>query len=91
MLMLQQLSLQLKSVAASPPSPCSESLSPTTLSFNGNLIYFTLMYILNIINCLCRESDFSADVKNDIIMFEQKSFLKNLQEIRDALVKAAKQ
>jgi hypothetical protein len=38
-----------------------------------------------------RESDFSADVKNEIIIFEQKSFLENLKEIRDALVKQAKQ
>jgi len=37
------------------------------------------------------ESDFSADVKNDIIIFEQKSFLENLKEIRNGLVNQQKQ
>jgi len=31
------------------------------------------------------ESDFSSDVKNDIIAFETKSYLENLKEVRQAL------
>jgi len=68
-------------VEADPPSEVSGSI--TTLSLfritesNHTLVQW--------------ESDFSADVKNEIIIFEQKSFLENLKEIRDALVKQAKQ
>ena len=68
-------------VEANPPSEVSGSI--TTLS---------LFRITETNHTLVQwESDFSSDVKNDIITFEQKSFLKNLQEIRDALVQQAKQ
>jgi len=35
-------------------------------------------------------ADFSADVKGDLILFEQKAYAQNLKDIREFLIKAGK-
>eukprot|EP01113_Clastostelium_recurvatum_P023551 TRINITY_DN280_c0_g1_i1.p1 TRINITY_DN280_c0_g1~~TRINITY_DN280_c0_g1_i1.p1 ORF type:complete len:168 (-),score=48.76 TRINITY_DN280_c0_g1_i1:87-536(-) len=68
-------------VAADPPTEVTGAI--TTL---------TLHRITENNHTLVRwETDFSSDVKNDIILFEQKSYLQNLKEIRESLGKIIKQ
>eukprot|EP01112_Ceratiomyxa_fruticulosa_P013912 TRINITY_DN3943_c0_g1_i1.p1 TRINITY_DN3943_c0_g1~~TRINITY_DN3943_c0_g1_i1.p1 ORF type:complete len:146 (-),score=35.26 TRINITY_DN3943_c0_g1_i1:718-1155(-) len=62
-------------VAAEPPSEVTGAI--TTL---------TLHRITETNQTLARwETEFSSDVKNDIIKFEQRSYLENLKELRSAL------
>jgi hypothetical protein len=82
------LSPLLKPALSLPPSSSTELLRPTAPSLNGTLLFSTeLQQLLTLFLRFYRSSDFSADAANGLIVFETKSYLENLKEMRETLSK----